>query len=107
MKADTPMLQDLTQSTTAVPHSTSRSAPGPAIKPLPPAAPDMPPEPDLDECSLDNLAALADVAYRAGDRASAEHLVRKLYAQYDQQHDRKAAPVASAAMMRHATCRDD
>ena len=42
-------------------------------------------EPDLNECSLDNLVALADVAYRAGDRASAELLVRRLYAQYDRQ----------------------
>jgi hypothetical protein len=99
MKADTPMLLDLTPSTIAAPQSTFRSAPGPAIKPLPPAAPDMPPEPDLDECSLDNLAALADVAYRAGDRVSAEHLVRKLYAQYDHQQDRKAA--STATMTRH------
>lgn len=42
-----------------------------------------PGEPDLNECSLDNLAALADIAYRAGDHASAEVLIRRLYASYD------------------------
>jgi hypothetical protein len=74
------MLQDLLRPATVT--AVSRAAPSPsrtAIKPLPVE----PGEPDLNECSLDNLAALADVAYRAGDRASAELLVRRLYAQYD------------------------
>ena len=38
---------------------------------------------DLDECLPRNLAALADLAYRAGDLAFAEHCVDKLYAFYD------------------------
>lgn len=76
------MLQDLLRPATATvvsqaPLSPSRTV----IKPLPLE----PGEPDLNACSLDNLAALADVAYRAGDRASAELLVRRLYAQYDRQ----------------------
>ncbi len=43
--------------------------------------------PDLEECTLDNLAELADLAYRTGDLVFAEHCVRRLYAL----HDRRAA----------------
>jgi hypothetical protein len=55
------MLQDLTRSAIAVPETF----------------------PDPEECSLDNLAALADLAYRTGDLAFAEHCVRRLYALHD------------------------
>ena len=76
------MLQDLLRPATVTAVSRAALSPsGTAIKPLPVE----PGEPDLNACSLDNLAALADVAYRAGDHASAEVLVRRLYAQYDRQ----------------------
>lgn len=71
------MLQDLLQPAVFVPGRASKAA----ITPLPV----MPGEPDLNECSLANLAALADIAYRAGDLASAEQFVRRLYAQHDRQ----------------------
>jgi len=73
VKADAPMLQDLTRLAIAVPEIFPEMATKPVAL-------------DLDECSLDNLAALADHAYRAGDQALAEHCVRRLYAL----HDRKA-----------------
>ena len=72
------MLQDLLRPAPAVPVR----APKMTIQPLPLE----PGEADLNECSLDNLAALADVAHRAGDHASAEYLVRLLYAEYDRLH---------------------
>ena len=78
------MLQDLLRPATVTAVSQAPLSPSPSrtvIAPLPLE----PGEPDLNECSLDNLAALADVAYRAGDLASAEVLVRRLYAQYDRQ----------------------
>lgn len=72
------MLQDLTRSTIVVPEI----FPGIAAKPA---------ALDLNKCSLDNLAALADVAYRAGDPELAEHCVRRLYALHDRKFgDRKA-----------------
>jgi hypothetical protein len=77
------MLQNLTRSAIVMPAPTR----APAIKPLPLE----PGEPDLNEMSLDNLAALADAAYKAGDRASAEVFVRRLYAQYDRQQGIEAS----------------
>ena len=77
------MLKDLVRpATPTLASRTDLSPSGTVIKPLP----IEPGEPNLNERSIDNLAALADVAYRSGDRASAEAMVRRLYAEYDRRH---------------------
>lgn len=76
LESPTSMLQDFLHPAAATAISTRT-----AIAPLPIEVGEV----DLNECSLHNLAALADVAFRAGDRASAEVLVRRLYARYDRQ----------------------
>jgi hypothetical protein len=77
------MLKDLVRPANATIASRTYLSPsGTVIKPLPME----PGEPDLNEYSIDNLATLADVAYRSGDRASAEAIVRRLYAEYDRRH---------------------
>ncbi len=78
------MLQDLTRSAIIMPEIFPEMATTPAIRTMPAAL-------DLDECSLDNLPVLADVAYRAGDQDLAEHCIRRLYALHDHKaQDRKA-----------------
>ena len=88
------MLQDLTRSAIVLSEATPAGT-GAAIRPLPLS----PGEVDLNECSLDNLVALADVAYRAGDLASAEAFMQRFYARYDrrQRAVAKAKAAATAA----------
>lgn len=75
------MLQNLIRSAIVVTPETAR---GRAFsRPPAPATPAGSADPDLGECSLDTLAELADLAYRTGDLAFAEHCVRRLYALYD------------------------
>ena len=77
------MLQDLTRSAIVVAPKVRRGRAAAKLAAL--VAPAAPTGPDLDECSLDNLAELADLAYRAGDRASAEYFVGCLYALHDRE----------------------
>lgn len=74
------MLKDFTRSAIVVAPKARRVR---AAKLTAPIASAVPTGPDLDECSLDNLAELADLAYRAGDRESAEYFARRLYALHD------------------------
>ena len=73
------MLQTLTKSAIVVPSEQATFATAASTHPPVPAAP------DTGECSVKQLLALADLAYAAGDRESAEDLIRRIYAHYDQQ----------------------
>ena len=89
------MLQDLTRSAIVVAPKARRGRA--AAKPAAPVAPAAPTGPDLDECSPGNLAELADLAYRAGDRASAKYFVGCLYALHDREAKRAATEGHEAA----------
>lgn len=71
------MPQELAPTTIATPGLLE----GAAIAPLAVG----PGEANSNECSLGDLAALADAAFRAGDHASAEAFVRRLYSEHDRQ----------------------
>jgi hypothetical protein len=86
------MLQNLTRSTIVVPACVASPTTAPAIAPLPL----LPGEADLNACSLDHLAKLADLSYRAGDRASAEYFIRCLYARHDRQAEAQSAARSSS-----------